>query len=147
MQDSQVDPATARQGVRRLGAPVAVAATIFTVCGFVAWADPTTPGGVIPVCPTKALLGINCPGCGSTRMLYSLLHLDIANALRYNAVGVAALVLLGAAYLTWTRGRLRGRKIRGWQHLPWAPAVALTVTVAWFVVRNIPFEPFTGLRV
>ena len=80
-------------------------------------------------------------------MLYSLLHLDLADALRFNAVGVVALVFVVAAYITWTWGRWRGRRIHGWQHLRWAPTVVLAVTVIWFVVRNIPVAPFTALRV
>jgi len=42
------------------------------------------------VCPTKALLDIDCPGCGGMRMVYSLLHGDIGAALRYNALSVIA---------------------------------------------------------
>lgn len=145
--DSEDDGAVTSPTLRRLAAPAAVAAASVAVCGFVAGADPTTPGGVIPVCPTKALFGIDCPGCGSTRMLYSLLHLDLVDALRYNAVGVAGLVLVIAAYLVWTWGRFRGRRIRSWQHRRWAPAIVLVVTLTWFVVRNIPVAPFTALRV
>ncbi|MCA1005675.1 DUF2752 domain-containing protein [Rhodococcus hoagii] len=133
--------------LRRLASPAAVAAAAVTVCGVVVWADPTTPGGLVPVCPTKALLGIDCPLCGGSRMLYSLLHLDVPGALRYNAVGVVALVLVVASYLTWTWGRLRGRRIPEWHQRRWAPAVALAVTLVWFGIRNIPFAPFTSLRV
>ncbi|RVW02587.1 DUF2752 domain-containing protein [Rhodococcus spongiicola] len=147
MRESQLDPATPQASVLRLGAPAAVAAASTAVCGFVAWTDPTTPGGAIPVCPTKALLGITCPGCGSARMLYALLHIDFSRALRYNAVGVAALALLVEAYLRWTWGRLHGRRIRGWQHLSWAPTAVLTVALIWLGVRNIPFKPFTALHV
>ncbi|WP_305093135.1 DUF2752 domain-containing protein [Prescottella sp. R16] len=131
---------------RRLVAPGAVAAAAVAVCGFVVWADPTTPGGVIPVCPTKALFGIDCPGCGSTRMLYALLHLDVPAALRFNAVGVAAVVLAVAGYTVWTWGRARGRPARMLRGR-WLPITALAVTVVWFVVRNIPVAPFTALRV
>ena len=54
-----------------LGAPLLVAATSTLVCTAIWVGDPTTPNGPLPVCPTKALLGIDCPGCGSLRMLYS----------------------------------------------------------------------------
>ena len=84
----------------RLAAPAGVAALSACVCAAVVWADPTTPGGPIPPCPTRALFGLWCPGCGSSRMLYSLLHLDVPSALRYNAVGVLAVlvsVLVGVA--------------------------------------------------
>lgn len=116
-------------------------------CAVVWWGDPTTPGGPLPVCPTKLLLGIDCPGCGSMRMVYSLLHGDLAAAAQFNAVALLALPLLVLAWITWTAGRWRGRPVRSWQHWRWAPTVTLVVAAAWFVVRNIPVEPFTALRV
>ncbi len=111
------------------------------------FADPTTPGGPIPVCPTKLLFGIDCPGCGSMRMLYSLMHADLAGALRFNALGLATTVLLLVSFGTWTYGRWSGRQVRNWQHHPWSAPVALGVVVVWFVVRNIPVAPFVFLRV
>lgn len=36
------------------------------------------------ICPTKEFLGIDCPGCGGTRMVQSILKGDIAQAFRYN---------------------------------------------------------------
>ncbi|WP_081880547.1 DUF2752 domain-containing protein [Prescottella defluvii] len=130
----------------RVAAPAAVAAAAVAACGFVLWADPTSPGGVIPVCPTKSLLGIDCPLCGGTRMLYALLHLDVAGALRYNAVGVVAVVLLIVAFGVWTWGRLRGRRVLQARYLRQVPAIVLAVAALWFVVRNLPIPPFTGLR-
>ena len=40
-------------------------------------------GFYIP-CPFKFVTGFYCPGCGITRMLYSLLKLDFYQAFRYN---------------------------------------------------------------
>src|ERR1700739_1663411 len=130
-----------------LGAPLVVAASAACVCAAVWLDDPTTPGGPLPVCPTKALLGIDCPGCGSARMLYSLMHGNLVAAARVNALGLVALVLLVWAYLAWTYGRVTGRRIRGWQHQRWSAMVTLSLVVAWFVVRNIPFAPFNVLYV
>ncbi|OBF92887.1 hypothetical protein A5791_13540 [Mycobacterium sp. 852002-51163_SCH5372311] len=138
-----------RQGLvpRSLAAPLLVAASTTVVCAAIWVGDPTTPHGPLPVCPTKALLGIDCPGCGSLRMLYSLMHGNVLAAARFNALGLVALAFLAWAYLAWTYGRLTGRQIRSWQHQRWAAAVTLVLTVAWFVVRNIPFPPFSGLFV
>jgi hypothetical protein len=138
-----------RQGSapRSLGAPLLVAASATLVCAAIWVGDPTTPHGPLPVCPTKALLGIDCPGCGSLRMLYSLMHGDLPAAARFNAMGLVAVVLLIWAFVAWTYGRLKGRRIKSWQHQRWAAAVTLELTVAWFVVRNIPFPPFSGLFV
>jgi Protein of unknown function (DUF2752) len=130
-----------------LATPLAVAAAAVGGCAAIWLADPTVPGGVLPVCPAKALLGIDCPGCGSLRMIYSLLHLDVASALRFNALGALAVVLLLWAYAAWVYGRLVGRRVGGWQHLRWSAPAALVLTLTWFVVRNLPFEPFTALHV
>lgn len=99
------------------------------------------------MCPTKLLLGIDCPGCGSLRMVYSLLHGDLLAALRFNAVGLVALILLVWAYGAWTYGRIVGRDIRTWQHQRWAAMTALVVVSVWFVIRNLPFGPFVVLHV
>ncbi|MGZ4583023.1 MAG: DUF2752 domain-containing protein [Mycobacterium sp.] len=129
------------------GAPLMVAASATLVCAAVWVGDPTTPHGPLPVCPTKALLGIDCPGCGSMRMLYSLMHGNVLAAARFNALGLVAMVLLTWAYMAWTYGRVTGTRVRSWQHGRWSAAVALALVVAWFVVRNLPFAPFSALHV
>jgi hypothetical protein len=131
----------------RLGAPLVVAALAGGTCALVWAADPTTPGGPLPVCPTKALLGIDCPGCGSLRMLYSLMHGDLVAAVRFNALALVALVFLAFAYATWTYGRVTYRAVVSWQHYRWSALVTLVLVSLWFVVRNLPFAPFTALYV
>ncbi|OZM74628.1 hypothetical protein CFN78_04005 [Amycolatopsis antarctica] len=132
---------------RALAPPLAVTAAAGVCCAGVLLADPTTPGGPIPVCPTRAWFGLVCPGCGGMRMLYSLLHGDLAAAAHFNAVALAFLVLLLASLVTWTVGRVRGRHLRGWQHLRFAPLAAGVVLGGWLLVRNLPFPPFEALRV
>lgn len=131
---------------RMLG-PTAVVAGAAACCTAIWLADPTTPGGLLPACPTKAFLGINCPGCGSLRAVYSLLHADLPAALRYNAIGVVALALLCYAFAAYCVGVWRGRRVRSWQHLRYAPMLTVVVAGVWFVIRNIPVAPFTSLRV
>lgn len=131
----------------RPGAPLLVGAAAACACAAIWVGDPTTPGGFLPLCPTKALLGVDCPGCGSLRMLYSLMHGDVVAAARFNALGLVALGFLAVAYATWTYGRVVGHQIVGWQHHRWSAAVTLVLVSTWFVVRNIPVAPFTSLRV
>lgn len=45
-------------------------------------------------CPWKKLFDIDCAGCGSTRMLYSIWHLDFYQAFRYNPFVFLSLVAL-----------------------------------------------------
>jgi Protein of unknown function (DUF2752) len=81
------------------------------------------------------------------RMLYSVMHGDLFAAVRFNAVALVALALLVVAYGAWTYGRVTGRRISGWQHYRWSAVATLVVVAIWFVVRNLPFAPFTGLYV
>ncbi|MGW5322429.1 DUF2752 domain-containing protein [Rhodococcus pyridinivorans] len=126
---------------------MAIAVGAVAVCAAVAWADPTTPGGVIPPCPTYSLFGILCPGCGSSRMLYSLVHLDVPAALHYNALGLVALAVLTVSFGLWTWSRARGTPMPRWTRYRWTPHLVLILTAMWFVVRNIPVAPFTALRI
>jgi hypothetical protein len=56
-------------------------------------------------------------------------------------------VLLLWAYVAWVYGLLTGRQVRSWQHLRWSAPVALGLTLAWFVVRNLEFGPVIALHV
>lgn len=48
---------------------------------------------IYPICQFHQLTGLNCPGCGSTRALYALVHGKFRDALRDNALFV---LILGA---------------------------------------------------
>ena len=136
-----------------MAGPATIAVAGCAGCALVLWGDPTTSGGPLPVCPTKALFGITCPGCGSMRMIDSLLHGDLGAAVHFNAVALVALPLLVGAWAVWAMARWRGTPVRSWQHVRcglWkfrAPLVAGIFLAVWSVVRNIPVEPFTWLRV
>lgn len=131
----------------RLGAPLAVVLGAVAVAAAIRWADPATPGGVIPPCASKTFLHVVCPGCGSTRAIQSLVDLDLGAALAYNALAVVLLVMLGVALVQWTRARISGQWRPRWYQLRYAPATMLAVVVVWTVVRNIPVAPLSALRV
>lgn len=130
-----------------LTAPTVVAAATVAVCVFVSWSDPTTPGGVIPVCPTKALLGITCPGCGSTRMLYSLIHGNVGAAVHFNAFACAMLIVLVVTYVMWTIACIRGKPAMPWYQMRWSPITILALVIAWTALRIIPIPALAGLRI
>ena len=103
----------------------------------------------IPIgCPFKALTGLDCPGCGSTRSLGALTRFDLGAALDQNLLAPVALVFLVASFATWTaavwrRDRPCDRTPGGrfpTTDLVRRPAVivAIGVVVALFaVVRNL----------
>jgi hypothetical protein len=78
----------------------------------------------VPLCPTHALLGIDCPACGSTRAVHSLLTGDLVGAASHNVLLVAALPLLAL----WTLSR-RPLVVPRWG-LPALVVVLATFTVA-----------------
>ena len=72
-------------------------------CGlvFIYFFNPSTHG-FYPTCLFHQLTGLNCPGCGSTRGLYALLHGNFLIALRDNALFVLSLAggaIWGARFL------------------------------------------------
>lgn len=50
------------------------------------------------ICPFRFLFGLWCPGCGGTRMIKSLFHLDFYQAFRYNPL-LFILLICGIIYL------------------------------------------------
>jgi len=123
--------------VRRwVGGPVGVAVGAAVGAVVVYLGDPTTPGSWLPRCPFNWLTGLDCPACGSTRMVYALLHGDVVAAWHFNAVMlVAGLPLLGWLWLRWFLAYRRGTGTA-----PVSPRVGqavLVVGVTWAVVRNL----------
>lgn len=45
-------------------------------------------------CPFNYILGISCPGCGMTRALFALLHLDFSLAFHYHPLFPIAIILV-----------------------------------------------------
>ncbi|GAB3679179.1 DUF2752 domain-containing protein [Saccharopolyspora tripterygii] len=115
------------------------AATVLVGCAgaaLVLAANPASESGFpLPPCPIKLLTGFDCPGCGGTRMIFSLLHGDLPAALHHNAFALLVLPLLAWAWAVWVAGRL-ARRLPTWTRWRWTPQVALAVTAAWVLLRN-----------
>lgn len=131
----------------RVIGPSVVLVGVAAVAAGVWFANPLTPGGIIPPCPTNTLLHINCPGCGLSRAIDSLIHGDIVGALHFNAVGIALIVLAVAAYINYLVGQWRSRPTRNVFTHRFFPIAVVAVLVGWFIVRNIPLAPFSALKV
>ncbi len=101
---------------------------------------------LIPGCPIYMLTGLYCPGCGSGRALYSILHGHFLTALDYNPLFVILLPLIIYLAIQGYLKAVTGRNI--------LPAVSITLNQAWYctaafiiyaVIRNIPLYPLTYL--
>lgn len=98
----------------------------------------------MPGCLFHKVTGLHCPGCGMTRATVAAARGDLAAAFRYNPVGMVvfplAVVALGVELLGW----VWGRRI-GWHPRPRLAWTLVAVIVAFWILRNLPWWPFTLL--
>ena len=120
------------QDIVLFGAIIAVGAIFF-------FSNPETTA-FYPKCLFHEWTGLYCPGCGSTRALHCLLHGELREALRNNALVVLALPLLGGVLLARTI-RHRPPIVARQSKLQWLWLV-LAGIVVFGVLRNVPSRPF-----
>ena len=107
-----------------------------SLLAYVALVDPAR-GGLYPRCPSRLLLGLDCPFCGGLRGTHDLLHGDLAGALDHNLLLPAYLVaaaVIGVCYLL----PLTGRPVPRVRLPRWALIGAAAVVVSFTVARNRP---------
>lgn len=96
-----------------------------------------------PPCLFKKLTNLQCPGCGSARACYHLLHGNFVTAIDYN------LLLTGFLPLLMIEGFSRLFDMKGSKlhvvrnHIK--PRYVLVIVVVFWIARNLPFYPFTLL--
>jgi hypothetical protein len=100
---------------------------------------------LFPKCPLYATTGIYCPGCGSQRATHSLLHFDVVGAFRSNVLFIPAIILVGYHYAIRLINIFLDKKYHSALDHPKAPYIVLVIVLLYFILRNIPVEPFTYL--
>ncbi len=100
-----------------------------------------TPGRAVflPPCLFHALTGFYCPGCGTTRAFWYLVH---GHPLR--ALGENALFMLLLPFVLYDLGAVLTRR---WNAIstrlrPWSLWTLLAVVVLFTVLRNVPAFAF-----
>lgn len=125
--------------------PLTAALGVGVACGYLAAVDPNESGHY-PLCPMKALLGWDCPGCGGLRGMHALFRGDPLLALDHNLL--LAGVVPGAVVLwcMWVVRAWRGSSppiTARQQRWRTTAIVATAVLVTVFgAVRN--FVPYLG---
>lgn len=98
-----------------------------------------------PRCMLYTTTGIYCPGCGSQRALYYLLHGDISSALRCNLLLVMSQPLLVVVALRCVVRLWRNQPLPAFVPRPWQIKLVVAVLILFTVLRNLRFAPFTYL--
>ncbi|MEH0840802.1 DUF2752 domain-containing protein [Micromonospora sp. CPCC 205711] len=132
----------------RWAVPLAAVGCVGLGMAYALVSDPTrSDPDAAPSCLLKLTTGLDCPGCGGTRALWYVLHGDIPAAARHHFLFVFALPFLAYLFVAWA-----GERAFGWR-LPQlrisSPVIAgfLVAWLAFSVVRNLPWAPFTSLYV
>lgn len=101
---------------------------------------------LFPKCPFHSLTGLDCPGCGSQRAIFRLLHGDIAGAARENLLLIISLPPLAVHFFFKIKSVILNKDLR-WKLIyhPLTPKITLLVVVIFWILRNIPTYPFNYL--
>lgn len=142
VEHARTDP---RSRSRRLVAPLATLGGATLALGYLAAVDPNQPGHY-PVCPTKLLFGIDCPGCGMMRATHDLVTGNVAGALDHNVLIVVFAPLVVILWVRWLLRCWRGStpevtysQFRRRNAVMYA---GLALVLLFGVVRN--FVPYLG---
>jgi hypothetical protein len=106
------------------------------VTAYVAAVDPSE-GGVWPPCPSRVLLGFDCPGCGGLRGTHDLLHGDVVAAMDHNLLVPVVLAVAGLSLALWLLP-LVGRPARRLAPPRWLATAAVVVVTLFTALRNLP---------
>jgi len=104
-------------------------------CAILAASDPED-GGLYPRCPTQAVLGLDCPACGTLRGLHSLTRARVAEALDHNLLLLVAVPLAALVWLALVSQAV-GRPVRPPTLPRWALPTIVGVALVFTVVRNL----------
>jgi hypothetical protein len=99
----------------------------------------------LPKCPLYATTGIYCPGCGSQRATHELLHGHIKGVLQNNVLYFLALLLLLYHSIVLLINHFFKTKYESILNYKNTPMIILIVILVFWILRNLPFEPFSWL--
>ena len=97
-----------------------------------------------PKCPFRLITGWQCPGCGSTRAFYQLLHLHPVAAFKLNPLIVLTLPFIIYGFLGFTRSAITGKPHRRVFIPPVYLWAWLGLLLFFWVFRNTPWYPFVS---
>lgn len=132
----------------RWAAPLAVLFCFGTGVAYTLLTHPTSSDAAsTPNCLIKLTTGFDCPGCGGTRAFFYLLHGNVAAAARSHLMVVFAAPFLLYMYVAWATGLVSKRRLPMLRLSPKTISWFLGAWLAFTILRNLPWAPFTWLYV
>ena len=128
---------------------LAIAATVWlgltASALFLFFFNPALPANqFFPKCPFRLLTGWQCPGCGSTRAFYQLLHLHPIAAFKLNPLMMLTLPFIIYGLLGFTKSALTGKPHRRVFIPPLYLWLWLALLIFFWIFRNTPWYPFVS---
>lgn len=100
---------------------------------------------IFPKCIFHSVTGYHCPGCGSQRAIHSLLHLNFTSVVHNNFLFLPAMLVLMYHYIHPILNKFLRWKLPNIFYFKSTPWIILGVVILFWVLRNLPFYPFTIL--
>lgn len=136
---------TATDRTRQLAISGVVWFGLIAGAGFLFFFNPSSPSNqFFPQCPFRLITGWQCPGCGTTRAFYQLLHLHPIAAFKFNPLTVLMLPFVIYLLLGYTSGALLGkpsRQMAAPNKYLWA---GIVLVFFFWIFRNTPWYPFVS---
>lgn len=99
----------------------------------------------MPRCPLYSTTGVYCPGCGSQRALHDFLHLDLTGVIRHNVLFLLGILVLLYHFFVESMQAFTKKKVTNVLYHPKTPFIFLVIILIYWVLRNLPYYPFTLL--
>jgi Protein of unknown function (DUF2752) len=124
---------------------VATLSGVIVVAAIILYFYNPSSSSIYPPSPFRALTGLYCPGCGTLRALHQLLHGHILKAFELNPLMMFAMPYLIYSYVSYSAPVILGQKIPQIFIKPNWIWLILKIILGYWVLRNIPFAPFSWL--
>ena len=107
---------------------------------------PAGYGSLHPDCLFHSFTGYFCPGCGAQRAASAILHGKLLKAADLNILFVCSLPLIGWSAFVFTWNSFKAAKLT--QRIFYSPffvKTVLSLVLVFWLLRNLPFYPFSWL--
>lgn len=118
---------------------------LFGVVAFIYFTINPSEVNFMPKCPLYSTTGVYCPGCGSQRALHDLLHLNIKEVIGHNLLFLLGLFIIAYHFIIEGMNHFKKTKVNNLLYHPKTPIVILIIIILFWILRNIPYYPFTLL--